>query len=376
VVGELILDPIPGEDVWRYEVDLDADGTIEFASLLTELVELFYRFETPGVHPIRIRLTFEEFEEEVERLAVVNDPDAIEVLAERKLPDPGPPIYEGITIDHAGEALYVGNYWEGILYRIDPTTLADLTPPIQLNPQIEGLATAPSDSLLFVARKNFAMSIVAIPSMEFRRRLAPSGFFVKPLSESTIVVGGQDFGVFDFMIGDFVVQRPDAWHFSISPDQSRIAALDLPNEPFASLYTLPDLVLEQTIRIDGLEPLYTVQFDPSGEVFYVMGWTGEQMAIVVIDAASGVQAGSTSIPNSAICHLCAANPTAVSANGRYIAFEGSLPGLVIVDTELRAPRFELRGPVGGAVTASPTEPNVFFTVSNTGLLAKIRIRDT
>lgn len=380
VLGELQLFPIGSSTGWSYTVDFDGDGPIDREGVLERGLGFVYSYETPGIHRVRVRL--ERVDETVsqEAFVVVNDPAGIEILAQRELPGREFPVrevsYEGIAVDHAGGGVYAADFRNDLLYRLDPQDLSDLSEPLVVDGAPEGLAVAPSDSLLYIIHKRGPLTVVAIPDMQIRsEHRVTDGFFIETIDEFTVVVSGRDFAVLDTRTGARIAENfRGAWDIEIAPGGGRLAALDRFPMETITFYTLPDLSMERSIPLEDLEFAQTLAFHPDGDRLYVNGWNGEQAEIQVIDVATGQQLSSTRIQDSFSCRLCVANPTALSNDQRFLAFEGTSPALVIIDTELDLPLYHSTNSVGGAVAASPNESGVFYTLRGDGLVSKIRVR--
>jgi hypothetical protein len=182
VEGTVFLTPPTGSAHWRYSIDLDEDGIPDHEGALGLRIGFRYRFAQAGVHSIRTVLTGpDERRHEVESLVIVNDQGPIHIIAaSRVLPlDPMRISFEGITMSHAGDALYVANYSGGSLHRLDPTTLSVTGIIEEMSYSVEGLAVSPLDSFLFATYKYTHIAVVDLKDFEierFQERAGVGGF--------------------------------------------------------------------------------------------------------------------------------------------------------------------------------------------------------
>jgi hypothetical protein len=392
--GFLYLRPAAGTANWRYAIDLDGDGNPDHEGVMTREIGFAYRFASPGVYRMRVSLTGPGGVEVFEVPAVVNDPAAVQMLAQRDLSNPQPPYFdqgtfEGIALNHASTALFVGDFFQSEIHHLDPATLADLGPPLPLRPGLfdeevfapggaEGLSVTPSDAFLFVAHKGFGLSVIGLPNMELLRSLQMDGeFFIEALDDVTALVPGrlyrEGLNLIDTRTGETIrtLPAPDPWHFAVSPATDRVAVLVRTGQPLtlrvASLSSLQELV---RIPLPELSSADIVAFDPAGDRAYVMGNApGRGSVFVLIDVITGRVLLTMTLPTGCgFAGFCVANPVATLASGRFVAMERD--GTYFVDTTLDLPRFY--SDFGASVAASPLE-DVVFLLRPDGLVTKARI---
>jgi len=400
--GELTFGVENTGSPWRFEVDLEADGTIDATGEATVAATVPYRFEAPGVHPITV--TFERDGERVvrDRPVVVNDPDRIEITGHVVLDPEGLAFdHEGITLDRTGDVLFVSQSFDRTILFLDPVTLAvrdsiDLSFPL-LGNTLEGLGTAPDEDLLYVVAKSFQLGVVDFSGPEarlFRVHDVPAIYFVHPLPGRQAYVAGEGdepgIVLVDAETGEFLAAGEgfgpfESGPFAVSPDGSRIAVSTFASETAEKLFITDASLVEQSrILLDPGLAVTGVAWSPAGDRIYVqyrVGAIGSLCGLVVLDTDTGnvlddIELGSDC--RSFVAAPGVANPVAATPDGRFVAFP-TLLGTFIFDTDLDLPvaRTPARAPNGDFVccnvAASPNE-DVFYTVSINGTVSKIRFQ--
>jgi hypothetical protein len=388
--GRVRLTPLEGTSFWRYAVDVDEDGVADHSGILVGEVEFPYRFSAPGVHAVRVSLTGPDGIETINLPAIVNDPSAIQILAQREIPSAEIRFTEGITVNRAGTELFVGGFGEFEILRLNPADLAFQGPPLSLKPGFggetsidwgaEGLSTTPSDTLLLVAHNRLGVSAVAIPTMEPRRSLRRNGnfFFIEALSETTALTptnSTSTLDIIDTRTGQTIrsLPVPGVWHFSVSRLGDRVAVIERFGSPAAlRVASLPELQESARIPLPHRVSPAVVAFDPAGDRVYVMGRNLDDgtAVFVLIDVIAGRVLLTMTLGTGPCLGFCVANPVATLASGRFVAMEQG-EGALFIDTALDLPRFF--SPVGNSVAASPTE-EAFFLLRPEGLVSKVAIR--
>ena len=387
--GELRLSPSSETANWLYAVDVDEDGAADHSGTLTREVGFGYRFSTPGVHGVRVSLTGPGGIETITVPAIVNDLTAIRVLAQRAFTGGAAnAIFEGITTNRAGTSLYVGDFFNSTIYRLDPGDLRPLAPPLVL-PRIdddrgfvaggpEGLAVTPSDTLLLVAHKLFGLSVVAIPTLEPRRSLRMAGeYFIHAVDDADALStarGGLD--LIDTNTGGTVrsLAVPNTWHFAVSFASQVVAALNSSGPAAVHLANLVDLQQIARVELPGAIEADVVAFDPAGDRLYVMGRDGQGSRFYLVDVPSRTVLLNLPLGLGACGAFCVANPVATSRGGRFVAMEQG-GGVYFIDTTLDLPRYYVGTRMsnrGLSVAASPTE-EAFYLLQPDGFVRKVAL---
>jgi DNA-binding beta-propeller fold protein YncE len=390
VEGTLRVVPGPGTEGWRYRIDAIPPESQVREGSLEGVIAIPYRFDTPGVHVIRVELLGPEGSQVVEKPIVVVDPESdFEILAQRPVeeiwPDAATIYPEGIVLDPAGRWLYAANYWTGELVRIDPATLG-VVDRLQLTPQLEGLTVTPSGDRLFGVHKGIGLSVVDLASFTGTFTSIAEGHFIHALNETDALVSGSELQVVDIereavehRIRSLSIGAP---YFAVFPGKQRIAATlnRFEEHPSLVIFSLPSLASIRTIPLSGVSWANQVAVGPQGDRIYVIGEGEDGRRFFLVDANTGEVLNSITLTTSR-CTWCAANPVVGFASGRYVAFEQN-GSVVIVDTELDLPRFLFQpgGPVLGGpagVAAHPTSEILFVLGGNASPLQlyKIRLQD-
>jgi DNA-binding beta-propeller fold protein YncE len=378
---------------WRYRIDALPPENQVREGPLEGVIAIPYRFDTPGVHRIRVELLGPGGSQIVEKPVVVVDSDSdFEILAQRSIDEIWPERQhmapEGIVMDPAGRWLYAAMYSAGELVRIDPVTLGAVD-RVVLGRQLEGLAIAPSGDRLFAIHKNHAgLSVVDLASFTSAHFDGFDGYYIVAMDESHALIGGNG------ILGRVNVDTREferaplsggAGHFSVFPGGDRIVSVvyDPPSgvieRSSLEILSLPSLDPIRSIPLEELPDATHVAVDPSGDVMYAFG-RGNSVRFLAIDPATGEVITSMSVDGSGCITYCVANPVVTFASGRYIAFEQG-GAVIVVDTALDLPRYrfdpeglgyDYDGPSG--VAAHP-DSDILYVLGPTGRLLKVRLRN-
>jgi hypothetical protein len=298
LVGDLILVPVPNEGPWQYQVDLDRDGTIEFAALLSEAVALPYRFEEVGVHFIRVRLIHEQTELTVDEFAVVNDPSALTVQQVVFDPSISPPRFEGIAASRDGQFVYASKARRETILRLrvsdlvveDSIDIGDL----EETGVLEGLAVSPDDRRLFVVDKFNSLTALSVPDLAIMNHFpdVAESYFVAAETEAHAVVSGVSGRIarIDVDTGQVIAERRlDAYHFAHAPDGQTIAvSIDDSSEDGSGVHLLnaEDFGDVWSTPLPELRP-WAIAFHPSGDRIYLFASKAGAMWLAVLKAENG-----------------------------------------------------------------------------------------
>lgn len=377
--GLLSLQPSESATAWSYRVDLDEDGVPDQEGELERPIAFAYRFTEPGVHLVVVVLEGPAGEREEIRVPVVmNDPAAVRVVRETTVEhanpdDPGP--FEGVTVGPEGRFVYLGEFREDAIHRLDAATLDVVDVLGDLGTTgLEGLSVTPSGRFLLANFKNgFGFMVVDLDDMEVVRFFEPGftrGFYVEALDDRLALAGRGAVNVVDFLGGEEIPAPVegaflDTAHFALSPN-GRLAALVSWGGDAIDLIGLPEFDLLRTIPLPGSVSQGLVAFGPEARTLYVLGKTNRFLAL---DVDTGHVRTDMVIDETSCNLFCVANPTARSLDGRYVAFE-TAAGVLFVDTETDLPMY--RSPPHSSVAASPVE-NVFFALGTTGRVRVLEV---
>lgn len=379
VEGMVFLRPGPETEGWRYAVDVDEDSAADHEGILRREIGFRYVFSEPGVHALEVVLRGPGGPRTVRRFVVVQDPASVRELQSGGVAEsaPGDAIFEGIEASPDGRHVYVADFRFGSLYRLDGTTLRRDGSPLPAGLGPEGLAILPSDDRMVVAHKRDGPWLVRIPDMDVITEPAgPPAFFVTPLDDRRIVVSGQtDAFLVDIEASEFTrAGVVGAWHHAVGPT-GRIVLIQSAGGPFheevrALLVLSPiDLAVERRITLPASIFPRTVAHDPFEEKAHLVALDGEGEIYLVVDLVSGKIVRMMRVSETRSCFLCAANPAAVSATGRTIAFEVGA-GTLFVDAGRDLPIAHLSS--GGSVATAP-DGETFFLLRRDGVVRRVEV---
>jgi hypothetical protein len=376
--GFVELWPPEGSSGWGYSVDLNEDGVWDRQGRLDRGLGWAFRFEDPGVHLVRVRLDGPAGSIELERFAIVNDPTGVEILATGQAPHlNADAFFEGITATGDGGGVYVGDFWNGAIFRIDPSDLV-ARDTVVLSYGLEGLSVSPSGAFLFAGTKyplsayRFSLPDLtpASPPGDWGQRL----FFVHALDDEHALYTG--LGTFIRNVpGEVVTRRVldgdgielTSGPMAVSRDGTLAAIVDRRAGALVRLYSLPGAILLRDLRLpDGEAWIESLAFGPAAEQLYIRS----SDALFVVDASRGEIIGEFRLELSGCSSLCVANPSARSKDGRFLAFEGG-EGVLIVDTDRRIPLYRIPG--HASVAQDPASPAGFFLLDTGGGIRRIAI---
>lgn len=375
VEGFVRLQPAAGVGSWQYYVDLDEDGAWNHQGTLDRDLSFAYRFESPGVHAVRVRLEGAADTVDAEHAVVVNDPGGITVTATGFVgrPDLGGG-FEGITTSPDGTDVFVGAFDDGVLYRIDLATL-EVRESIALGHGVEGLSVSPSGEFLFVAHKRpIAAFRVELPDM---KPASPSegpptdNFFAHALDDQRSLFGGEaPLVVYDVSLERIVARAlgpdgqelPFSGHFAVAPDGATVVTAVVGGGGVLHVLGLPDLRSRGTWLLPQGTWIHAVAFAPDGKRLFVAGGG----RLYVLDARTGTieKEFGVSIVGGV------ASPVARSRDGRFLAFE-DVNGVLIVETERAIPLYRIPG--HSSVATDPSVGAGFVLLDIAGGLRRITI---
>jgi hypothetical protein len=356
VRGFLRIVPPPGSKSWKWRIEELGGDPGGLVGIVDRPVAVPYEYEDPGAHEILVQLTGPEGTRVVKEWVVVDDPTGYQVIVSRPIEEilgNGSP--EGIAVNPDGFSIYVSDFRDGEIAQLDSRTFATLK-TVNVTPSAEGLDITPSGSRLLVAHKNGHVTVLRLPELVIETELdRMAGFFIEALDESTFLSAGQiPLVLVDWMDGRTLAQTDrDAWHFAVSSDGARAAALELPDfagpglpntrPPSLWIHALPSLSVIEHIVFDELFDADQIAWDPDGIHLYVLGENLERESqMLIVDSATGAITSSFGV-EVPVCGWCVANPVTSFGNGRYIAFE-RWSSVLVVDTEIDRPRYLFGGP--------------------------------
>lgn len=380
--GQLRLTPPPGGAGWRFEIDLTGDGSPDHMGLVNVPLVFDYRFESPGTFALRVVLTGPEGREIHEWPVAVADASRVRVVARTLLLEHDRTSLGGIATDRAGQSVFVSEYFSGTLWRLDAQTLVPLD-LLRLDSGItslNGLSVTPSDSFLFAIHGSDVIDVISLTRWELVS--SGDGFsggsHVFALNDSLAYASG-DFPLVTLLnvyTAEHRSQLPWArpyQHFDVSPRGDLFAAVSWGEKP-PVIVVADQEALTPRRNIAVPKFVNTLAFDPSGERLFASVYREQENGgfsyhLVMIDPYSGAVLrdmwGDTGMGLS----NCEGNPTARSANGRWIVF--ACRGAVILDAGTGFPVAILEGSV--YAVAAGIEGDVFYLAHSDGMVEKIEI---
>jgi hypothetical protein len=284
-------------------------------------------------------------------------------------------LFEGIAADEAG-SVYVASFARGTIVRMRASDLS-IVGSTAVPQSVEGLAVAPGAGPLLAVHQGEGLSVVEIPGLTpLALHSEAGGFFVEVLDADRVLTsGGRPLTLINPASGESLVEftppgGASIWHFAVSPDGTRIAALRSEVGGREIHILTSDLEAVGVLDLSAYNSLHGIAYHPGGTKLYVLardlGQTDHFLAIdLVAERAVDVALGQ-----SGCSVLCVANPVATSREGRWVVFAQET-GAFFVDTQVDRPVAQLRGVfVGSGVAASPTE-DAFFFVRHDGLVTKV-----
>lgn len=373
VTGVVTIRRQDPSESWSFSVDLGADGSVDASGQVGNGADVPFDFATPGIHRIRVQLSLEGERFQTERLVIVNDLSASEVVRTVTIPadDALDPTLEGITIGQGstGLELYVGMARARRVFRLDPVTLevqAEISLASENLNTLEGMDLDPTGEALYVVSKSHRLITLTAPDLALESILPVSGaaFSVQALGPGMVLTGGEGtVSVIDASNGTILNSRLilGAVNLAVSADGGVLGLIQRPDEGprFIRFLRVPEFTDIGTTELPlGFEP-QVLSFEPSGELLYVLGETSEIAHFLAIDAVSSQIVVEQPLEGPRAAFLVTiANPHATSPDGRFVAFP-SLHGAYVVDTSDDLPL--LRIPLGCCnVAASPTTNEFYF----------------
>jgi hypothetical protein len=360
-------------DPWSFSVDLDANGSVDAAGQVGNGADVPFEFTTPGIHRVRVELSLGGQRFQTERLVIVNDLAASEVVRTVAIPprDEPEPSLEGIAIGQGstGLELYVAMAFAKRVFRLDPVTLevqAEISLASENLNTLEGMDLDPAGEALYVVSKSHRLITLTAPDLTVESILPVDGaaFTVHAMSLGVALTGGEgSISIVDTREGTILNSRLilGAVNFAVASDETALALILRPDDGprFIRFLRVPEFTdIGTTVLPLGFEPS-VLSFEPSGELLYVLGGTSESAQFIAIDAASLQIVFEQPLegPPGAF-RLTIANAHATSLDGRFVVFP-SLHGAYVVDTSVDLPL--LRIPLGCCnVAASPTTNEFYF----------------
>lgn len=377
LTGQVSLTPYRTARDWGYAVDLDGDGVKDVSGVLRERIELPYRFETHGIHSIRVVFDLPSGRrvEVIERILAF-DPDRVpglRILARRLIPAGDDPFFEGIASGPAGRDIYVGAYRGGFIQRLDAESLMP-GDSVHVGYGAEGLAVHPDGGTLLAVHKSSGLSVVNLPTMSrTATHNTVSGFYVAFADADLVLAGGNaNLYRFDLSTGHAVEGSLSAAHFDLSPDGRRVA---LTWDGEVHVADSRSLRVERTLAPNG-PAIRALAFHPDGDRLYLLEddlGSSEPRRLLVVDPISGDVLSSETLPADTCSFFCVANPVATSREGTWIVFaeEGQA---FVVDARTDRVALHIDEPLGSGVAASAVDDDVFYFVDGGGVVTKVRLR--
>lgn len=345
LTGFVRLRPPAESGGWRYFVDLNEDGAWDYQGVLERELGYAYRFDSPGIHAIGVRLEGTDTLD-FDRPVVVNDPSKVSVVATGAVPPLFDSSFEGITVSPDDPDVFVGNFFPGAIFRIDRASF-EARDVIELAHGVEGLSVSPSGEFLFVAHKNPIPAFrLALPEMELASPAEgppQDNFFVHALDDHRALFGGEAPLVIYDVESETTIAKArgldgreleHSGHFAVSPDETTIVVFDRLREGILHVLSLPGLLAREEWSLPNGATFGTLAFSLDGRIYALTG-----NRLYLLDAATGeIEEEWVGVGYG----LSLANPVALSRDGRYLAFE-ERDGVLIVDTTLRIPLYRIAG---------------------------------
>ena len=382
--GFLHITPFAGSSGWRWSIQGLGSEREEVTGVADSRISIPYRFETAGVHPIRVELVGPEGPVVLEKHVVVHDPATdFEIIAQRPVREIWEAQPEGMTIDPTGRELYAAAYLSGELVRLDSGTLGVLDRLELPVHRVQGLTVTPSGALLLSAHEKQGLSIVDLEEFEVLRQTGPGRWFVRALNEDHVLVtesgAGRGDGLrrLDFAQWEIEATAEDfiPGDFDVDPAGQRVAVVNYTTRS-VDILEASFLTRILSIFLEEYHLLY-VAFDPREEKLYATGvGPGSNGRFFVLDLTTGLVLESISLGPAGSGYSY--NPTATFAAGKYIAFDYA-GSVVIVDTDLDLPRYRFE-PQGSdvvlwtSVAAISNSDFLYILNGPEGSLWKIRVR--
>src|SRR5688572_12059198 len=292
--GFVELWPPAGSSGWGYSVDLDEDGIWDRQGRLDRGLGFAFRFQEPGVHLVHVQLDGPAGSIDLERFAIVNDPTGVAVLATGQAPRLNPDaFFEGITAAGDGSGLYVGDFWNGAIFRVDPSDLV-ARDTVVLSYGLEGLSVSPSGAFLFAGMK-YPLSAYRF-SLPDLAPASPSSdwgygqFFVHALDDEHALYTGHGTFIRNVPGGGITRRILDgdgielaSGPMAVSHDGTLAAIVDRRADALVRLYTLPGAIFLRDLPLPDGAWIESLAFGPAVEQLYIRS----SDALYVIDASSG-----------------------------------------------------------------------------------------
>jgi hypothetical protein len=345
--GLLEIRPSVGT-AWRYSVDFDEDGNPEEVGQIGFGVSLSYRYDDPGIHPITVWLERPGESHRVDRIVVVNDPSALEVI-ERAVLGFEP---EGIAFAPDDGALYVTSPPDRLLYAMDPgsftvqwsTTVAESLP----GGYHLGITPILADGALYVDGGD-SLVFVPVPGGEGTiHKVAQSGLgtYLQLTPEGDVLSGGfAGIARIELPSGRTTAERriEDGMHYDLHPDGSTVAHLRGFARPTVEFLESRSLIVKQRLALpEGLGGPGIVAYSPAGDRLYLLLVGDPGLHFLMMEVGSGAILRHMAVARDDPRRLPQlpgfSSPTARSKDGRYVVLS-SPAGAFFIDTQEDLPRF-------------------------------------
>lgn len=385
VTGVVIIRRQDPTEPWSFSVDLDSNGDVDATGQVGQGADVPFEFSSSGIHRIQVKLALEGNDFQTERLVIVNDLTASEVVRTVVIPAGDEPevILEGITIGEGatGLELYVAMSRAKRVLRLDPMTLevqAEISLASENLNTLEGMDLDPTGEFLYVVSKSHRLISLTAPDLALAQIFPIDGaaFTVHALSPSMVLTGGEGpVSLVDARDGTILNSRLilGAVNFALSTDGTTLGLIQR-SESGPRLIRFLDVAdfsdLGTTELPSGFDP-QVVAFKPSGEKLYVLGASTGLVRFIAIDTATAriVTEQPLEGPGAAF-FATIANPYATSSDDRFVVFP-TTHGAYLVDTTTDLPLFRI--PLGCCnVAASPTT-NEFYFAQTSGEVSIVRL---